>query len=177
MTVSLAAEPATSTSDSARASTSTRWWMWGLLPAFIIHDGEEALYILLHHGSQQFGRWETPVQSLAGIAAEFTLGWMLTLAAVRAARPGLAMRLYAGLLAGWTLHGVAHLVDGLTHDGYAFGAVTALPACVAYGTVTLRRIYADRLLSRGWLLVAAVGGVAAALPLIYAAHRYGWLIA
>src|SRR5262249_14434295 len=159
------------------ASASTRRWMWGFLAAFAVHDGEEALVIIRHGGMRAYGHWESTSQSLAGILFEFALGWVLVLLATRTARPGWAVRALAILLGGWTLYGLVHLATGITGDGYTFGVVTALPAAVVYGLLTLWRMYADRLLTRAEILLAFGGGAVVAAPLILIAHLFGRLAA
>jgi hypothetical protein len=157
-------------------SVTTRLWMWGFIPAFLIHDGEEAGYIIKHGGLTEFGMWQTTAENLSGILFELTVGWLLILFATRAARPGWTMRVYAAFVAGWTLHGVMHLVEGVAGHGYVLGSVTALPCAVVYGALTLAVVYRDGLLERRWLLLALLPGSLTALALILAAHGYGSLI-
>jgi hypothetical protein len=80
------------------------------------------------------------------------------------------------VLGGWTLHGLVHLATGMSGDGYAFGVVTALPAAVVYGVLTLWRMYADRMLTRAGMLLALGGGAVVAPPLILLAHLFGRLV-
>jgi hypothetical protein len=172
----VAPSPASASAD-VRASASTRWWIWGFLAAFAIHDGEEAWYAVQRGGYYAFGRWETAAQTLAGIVFEFTLLWIVVVIAARAARPGWAVRIFAIVLGGWFLHGFFHLASGVASGGYAFGVVTALPCCLAYGAFAYARLYADRLLGPGWIAVTLVAGGIVALPLIVAAHLFGRLVA
>lgn len=160
-----------------RASWWTRAWIWGLLPAFVIHDGEEAIHIALSDGLFRGDRLVlTTSQALAGIVMEFTVGWLVVLAATRSARPGWPIWIFAALTAGWTAHGLGHLVAGTVSDGYVMGVITALPFAFTYGVLALCRLYRVGLLSKRALLISAPVGLAAAWPLIMIAHAFGRMV-
>ncbi|GAA2050284.1 hypothetical protein GCM10009839_65810 [Catenulispora yoronensis] len=160
----------------SRLTTTTRLWMWGWILSFVIHDGEEALYIVRHNGFKEFGVFQTTSECLAGMIFELGLGWLAILAAARSARPGRTMTLFGLLIWGWTLHGVMHLVQAISGHGYTFGSVTAGPVVVAYGALMLRRLYREGLMERRWLPVAVLGGAALGMLLVYGAHQYGSLL-
>jgi hypothetical protein len=157
-------------------STKTRLWMWGWLLSFLIHDGEEALYIVRHDGFKEFGTFQTTAQCLAGILFELMVGWLAILAATRAAQAGRAMTLFGVLIWGWMLHGVMHLVQAVSGHGYTFGSVTAGPVVVAYSALMLARLYRERLMDRRWLPAAVMGGAVLGGLLVYGAHQYGSLL-
>lgn len=157
-------------------STPTRLWMWGWILSFVIHDGEEVLYIVRHGGFKEFGVFQTTTQCLAGILFELMLGWLVILAAARSARAGRAMTLFGLLIWGWTLHGVMHLAQAMSGHVYTFGSVTAGPAVVAYGSLMLIRLYRERLMDRRWLPVAVPSGAVLAGVLVYGAHQYASLL-
>jgi hypothetical protein len=160
----------------ARMTRPTRLWVWGWILSFLIHDGEEALYIVRHGGFKEFGVFQTVSQNLIGMMFELAVGWLAILAATRSARPGWPVRVLAVLLWGWTLHGVLHLVQSATGAGYSFGSVTALPVVVVYGCVALGHLYRDRLMQWRWIVPTAVVGAITGFALIYAAHAWGSLI-
>lgn len=153
----------------------SRWWIWGFLAAFAVHDGEEVFAVWRGTGSTVFGHPETPLQSTAGIVLEGTLVWVLVLLSARAMRPGLPVRAFATVVAGWLLHGIGHLAAAVPASGYAFGAVTAMPCAVVYGAFCLRALRADGLLDRRWLLFAVLAGAPAAAPLVVLGHVWGWV--
>lgn len=182
--MSITADAPVTTALPAAASDSqapARTWAWGFLLAFLVHDGEELVAIWSGGGSVFLGRTESPLQCAAGILAEGTLGWVLILLATRPQAPPWRIRAFSILLAGFALHGLAHLAAAAAVRGYAasyvFGAVTALPACVVYGAFALHRLRSSGLLDRRWLTIALVAGLPASLPLIPLAHAWGWLIA
>lgn len=107
---------------------------------------------------------------------ELTVGWLAILIATRSARPGLPVRVFAVVLWAWTLHGVLHLVQAATGEGYSFGSVTALPAVVVYGCFALGRLYQDRLVERRWIVPTAVVAAITGVALVYAAHSWGSLM-
>jgi len=156
-------------------SPQTRLWMWGWIPSFLIHDGEEALYIVRHGGLKEFGVFQTTAQCLSGILFELMIGCLAVLAATRAARPGRAMTLFGFLMWGWTLHGVMHLAEAASTHDYAFGSVTAAPIVVTYGALMLARLYREHLLDRRRLPLAILGGAILGGLLIYTAHQWGSL--
>lgn len=162
--------------EPARMSTAARLWAWGWIPSFLIHDGEEAVYIVRHGGLKEFGVFQTTTQCLGGMMFELMIGWLAIVAATRSARPGWTMRIFGALLFGWTLHGVVHLIDAVSGSAYAFGEVTAVPAVVAYGALALGRLYADGLLERRWLPATAIAGAVLGFVLVYGAHQYGSLL-
>ncbi|MFI5960272.1 HXXEE domain-containing protein [Cryptosporangium sp. NPDC051539] len=170
-----------SAADPPRAvlTRSARWWIWGLLAAFVAHDGEEAIAIVRQHGLfMGDDRILTVTQGLAAILFEFGLYWAAVVAAVWTARPGWAVRLFGLLLAGWTLHGVGHLGSAIAQGGgYGFGSLTAFPCCVVYGILAFWRLRADGLLSRRELLAVVVLGLPASAPLLLGAHGFAHLIA
>lgn len=169
--------PTSPFTEASLSSPVTRRWMWGFLLAFLVHDGEEALSIIRSGGLQALGRWETPAQSLAGITLEFTLGWVLLLLAARSTRPNWTTWSFAVLIGGWTVHGLVHLGSGILVSGYTLGVVTAVPACVVYGAVTLQRMVADRLLTRRAVALCLIAGPPVAALLIVTAHMFGRLVA
>ena len=169
--------PTPPVTEASSSSPIARRWMWGFLLAFLVHDGEEALSIIRSGGLQALGRWETPAQSLAGVTLELTLGWVLLLFAAHAARPNWATWSFAVLIGGWTVHGLVHLGSGILASGYTLGVVTAVPACVVYGAVTLQRMVADQLLSRRAGALCLIAGAPGAALLIVAAHLFGRLVA
>jgi hypothetical protein len=155
-----------------------RWWIWGLPISFLVHDGEEAIFIVNEGGLFRDGELIlTTSQALAAMGLELTGLSLLALAAARAARPGWAVRAFTVMLAAWTLHGLAHLASGVAADGYALGVVTAVPACLAYGVLALHRLLADGLIDQRWLIGALVGGAALAPPLLMLVHAFGRLVA
>lgn len=168
--------PEASPAGAPRLSPLTRLWMWGWIPSFLIHDGEEALFIVRHGGFKEFGVFQTTSQCLTGIFFELMVGWLAVLAATRAARPGRAMALFGVLMWAWTLHGVVHLVEAVSGHGYTFGSVTAGPVVVAYGALMLARLYHEHLLDRRRLPLAILGGAALGELLIFTAHQYGTLL-
>jgi hypothetical protein len=161
----------------ARTIRWARAWMWGLFASFLANDGEEAAHIVLRGGLYQGERLDLTVsQALSGMLFLLTVGWLVVLGAVRDTRPGWPVWICAGLIAGDTLHGVWHLVTGLRGDGYAMGVITALPACVVYGVLALRRLYGDGLLTRRTLPLCVLGGLVTAGPLVLLAHLFGRLV-
>ncbi|NUP47097.1 MAG: HXXEE domain-containing protein [Catenulispora sp.] len=157
-------------------STPTRLWMWGWILSFLIHDGEEALYIVRNGGLKEFGVFQTTAQCLAGILFELMLGTLAVLAATRPTRAPWAMPLFGLLMWGWTLHGVMHLGQAISGHGYTFGSVTAGPVVVAYGALMLIRLYRDRLMSLRQLPLAVLGGAVLGALFVYSAHQYGSIL-
>jgi hypothetical protein len=150
--------------------------MWGWILSFLIHDGEEVLSITRHGGFKEFGTFQTTTQCLTGMLFELTLGCLALLAAARSARPSRPMTLFGLLIWGWTLHGVMHLVQAVSGHGYTFGSATAGPIVVAYGALTLTRLYREHLMNRRWLPLAVPTGAILGTLLVYSAHQYGSLL-
>lgn len=162
--------------ESQPCSFTTKLWMWGFLAAFLVHDGEEAGYIIKQGGLEGFGVFQGTAESLTGILFEMTLAWVFILLATRSGRPGWQVRLFAMLLSGWALHGVQHIVEAVAGHGYDVGAATALPACVVYGFLALCVLYREKLLDRRWLAWSVLGGGLIAVPFVALAHLYGSLL-
>ena len=155
---------------------SSRIWIWSFPLAFIVHDGEEAIATVQAGQLKSFGAPLTVSQGLAAICFELALFWSISVIAVWSGGRGWPMRIFGALLTGYTLHGAVHLAAAFVTTGYAFGAITALPAVTAYGCLALYRLHADRLLTRRDI---AGGGLASALlglPFIFLVHEIGKLI-
>ncbi|MFJ2811022.1 HXXEE domain-containing protein [Kitasatospora sp. NPDC087271] len=172
------------TMDLVRARVDARWWIWGLPLSFAVHDGEEAVAIVLDGGLDQGGIRFTVAQSLTAILAEFAVVWALTLFADRALRAGhtgrtgpggWALDAYAALLGGWTLHGLHHIYLGLSGSGYPLGVITALPAVVLYGALTYAALLRAGLLDRRRTVLSLIAGAPAAVLLVAAALTFGRL--
>jgi len=162
------------------------WALWGLPLAFLVHDGEEAIYLAARgYGVTALftGAQTTVAESLAAMGVELTLIVVVTWLAWRqtnrrptaTARSG-ATYVFAVLLAAWTMHGLIHLGGAAFAGGYAMGAITAIPACLGYGGWALSQLYRLGLVGRTWLAAAPVLGIVAFVPLLGIAHELGRLL-
>lgn len=165
----------------ARPQASRReilWWIWAFPLAFVVHDGEEALSIVLQGGYREGEQTASlsVTQALAGIGFELTAVVVLALLVSYGRWPGWLFGVYVGVIAGWTLHGVGHLLAGAAAPSYVMGVVTALPACVAHGSLTLARFYRAGLLGGRRLIGSGVLGVFISVMAVELAHVYGRLV-
>jgi hypothetical protein len=157
----------------APLSASARWWIWGLPIAFIVHDAEEVLVTVRAGELRSIGEPLTVSQALASIFFELALFWLVSVLAVWSARPGWRMRFFGLALAGYTLHGLVHLVGGLFGRGYVFGAATALPAVLTFGCLAMYRLWVDGLLSIKELLGCLAASAVLGGPFLMLVHQVG----
>ena len=119
------------------------WPRWGLVPAFLLHDGEEAWFLASRGAGvvALFTNVQTTVaESIAAMAIELVLFTLITCFAWRATDPRrapvkrpIAMPLFVLLMSARALHGVGHLVGAVIAPERSMGSYTALPLCVLYG--------------------------------------------
>lgn len=158
-------------------TTMTLWWMAALPVAFVLHDGEEFAIVARAGGLWHMGLHLANVpQTLAAMTFELLGLSLVTVAAVHPRRTGLTLRVYTALLATFTAHGLIHLGAAVVTHAYAMGVATALPLCVGYGALTLRRLAREDLVPRQDLMIAAAWGTVAAAPLIALSIAVGHLL-
>ena len=153
----------------------------GLALCYLVHDGEELLTyressrwalsrlperVTLPAGLREHGWSQRHVNIGVGLMG---LNWVG--AALAGLRSGGRSAWFQNALAAWTLHGFGHLGLCLLRRGYVSGAVTA-PLVIGHGVWALRVLREEGVPRR-----VSAAGMAAALPVLVAAHAGAEVIA
>mgnify|MGYP000941192527 FL=1 len=153
----------------------------GLALCYLVHDGEELLTyressrwalsrlperVTLPAGLREHGWSQRHVNIGVGLMG---LNWVG--AALAGLRSGGRSAWFQNALAAWTLHGFGHLGLCLLRRGYVCGAATA-PLVIGHGVWALRVLREEGVPRR-----VSAAGMAAALPVLVAAHAGAEVIA
>lgn len=153
----------------------------GLALCYLVHDGEELLTyressrwalgrlpegVALPAGLREHGWSQRHINIGIGLMG---LNWVG--AALAGLRSGGRSAWFQNALAAWTLHGFGHLGLCLLRRGYVCGAATA-PLVIGHGVWALRVLREERVPRR-----VSAAGMAAALPVLVAAHAGAEVIA
>ena len=153
----------------------------GLALCYLVHDGEELLTyressrwalsrlperVTLPAGLREHGWSQRHVNIGVGLMG---LNWVG--AALAGLRSGGRSAWFQNALATWTLHGFGHLGLCLLRRGYVSGAATA-PLVIGHGVWALRVLREEGVPRR-----VSAAGMAAALPVLVAAHAGAEVIA
>ena len=153
----------------------------GLALCYLVHDGEELLTyressrwalsrlperVTLPAGLREHGWSQRHVNIGVGLMG---LNWVG--AALAGLRSGGRSAWFQNALAAWTLHGFGHLGLCLLRRGYLCGAATA-PLVIGHGVWALRVLREEGVPRR-----VSAAGMAAALPVLVAAHAGAEVIA
>lgn len=119
-----------------------------------------------------------------GIAGAIALELLVVLAAtiafarwLRAANQARSVvYIYAGLLAAYIFHVVAHVAQSIFLGTYTPGVVSAVVVVLPAGGYLYSQLFRQRILSTQGAVISATAGAASILPIIAVAHMAGrWL--
>jgi hypothetical protein len=157
--------------------------LWLMPILFVVHDGEEVLtwewwvrqekgHMFNLGGAKQW-HCQTWGEMLGAVSFVGLIVLAATASAVSAVREGGSMALFAGFLAVWTGHVIAHVAATVRHRMYTPGVITAVLVCLPYGLYAYHRLFAAGKLTVGTALSSGIVALLLTPVLLPIAHGFG----